>query len=85
MDLFGVPPVMLMVRSASVLAGGLIELLVFLGAEPGAMRDLSLRPLGRGKIGELRQPAVPDACLEHLPESDDLIVDRPPGRKLACR
>ena len=38
------------------------------------MHDLALGPVGRGKVGQMLQPAMADRGLEYLAQSHDLVV-----------
>ena len=82
MNLLGVPFVMVVEGLARVLACCLVKLLVFGRAEPRAMHDLALSPVGRRQVGQMGEPAVTDGGLENQPERDDLVVKGAAGRSL---
>src|SRR5581483_6016937 len=64
-------------------ARGLVELLVFLRRKPGAVRDFSGRPVGFRQVRKPVQPSVPHSGFEGLPQNNDFLVHRIPGRGLA--
>ncbi|WP_244505555.1 hypothetical protein [Methyloceanibacter stevinii] len=66
-----------------VLAGGSIELFVFGRAKPWPMNDLALRAIGRREIRQVRQPTMPDSCLQNLAQGHNLIMERAAGRRFA--
>ncbi len=73
--LLGMPLVAGMKRLARPLARGLVELLVLLVAEPGAVSDLALGLVWRRKVRQVCEPAVAQRGLEDLAERHDLVVN----------
>lgn len=82
-QLRGFPAARLLSWVAGIFPRGLIELLVFLGTEPGTMNDLALRPVGRGKIGQVVEPSMTDGGFEDKAQRHDLVMEGAARRSLA--
>lgn len=82
MQLLGTPTVMDL-ADLRVRPRGLIELLVFLGAEPRPVHNLARGFVGRREARQVREPFVTNGGLQHLPYGHDLIVNGAARRWLA--